>query len=122
MVSQIADGGDLKPQMFGLTKNCNKMQEATINNEKPAIGNVLLAAVNSLRSKHDAFIGNQTDQITSANAKGFKEGLAWAISTIEHYIELEHFQEQYNSEEAERIALQNRYVYDEDGNCDGFAR
>ena len=46
MVSQIADGGDLKPQMFGLTKNCNKMQEATINNEKPAIGNVLLAAVN----------------------------------------------------------------------------
>ena len=42
--SQIADGGDLEPQMFGLTTNFNKMQEATINNETPAIGNVLLAA------------------------------------------------------------------------------
>lgn len=42
--SQIADGGDLEPQMFGLTTKFNKMQEATINNETPAIGNVLLAA------------------------------------------------------------------------------
>ena len=84
--------------------------------------NVLLAAVNSLRSKHDAWIGNQTDKVTSANAKGFKEGLAWAIETIETAIEQEQFQEQYNREEAELIALQNRYVYDEGGNCDGFAR
>lgn len=43
-VLHIADGGDLKPQMFGLTTKFNKMQEATINNETPAIGNVLLAA------------------------------------------------------------------------------
>ena len=43
-VSQIADGGDLKPQMFGLTTKFNKMQKTTINNETPAIGNVLLAA------------------------------------------------------------------------------
>ena len=43
-VLQIADGGDLKPQMFGLTTKFHKMQEATINNETPAIGNVLLAA------------------------------------------------------------------------------
>lgn len=42
--SQIADGGDLEPQMFGLTTKFQKMQEATINNENPAIGNVLLAA------------------------------------------------------------------------------
>ena len=42
-VLQIADGGDLKPQMFGLTTKFHKMQEATINNETPAIGNVLLA-------------------------------------------------------------------------------
>lgn len=42
--TQIADGGDLEPQMFGLTTKFNKMQEATINNETPAIGNVLLAA------------------------------------------------------------------------------
>lgn len=95
--------------------------EISTKDEAANIGNVLLAAVNSLRSKHDAWIGNQTDQITSANAKGFKEGLAWAISTIEHYIELEYFQEQYNREEAEKIALQNRYVYDDGGNCDGFA-
>jgi hypothetical protein len=42
--SQIADGGELEPQMFGLTTKFYKMQEATINNETPAIGNVLLAA------------------------------------------------------------------------------
>ena len=42
--SQIADGGDLESQMFGLTTKFNKMQEATINHEPPAIGNVLLAA------------------------------------------------------------------------------
>ena len=41
--SQIADGGDLEPQMFGLTTKFNKMQEATIYHEPPAIGNVLLA-------------------------------------------------------------------------------
>ncbi len=82
--------------------------------------NALNSALQSLKDKHKAFIGNRKDQITSANAEGFKEGLAWAISTIEHYIELGNFQEQYNREEAERIALQNRYVYDEGGNCDGF--
>lgn len=42
-VPQIADGGDLESQIFGLTTKFNKMQEATINNETPAIGNVLLA-------------------------------------------------------------------------------
>jgi len=94
--------------------------EFSTKDEPANIGNVLLAAVNSLRSKHDAWIGNQTDRITSANAKGFKEGLAWAIETIETALEQEQFQEQYNREEAERIALHNRYVYDEGGNCDGF--
>lgn len=43
--SQIADGGDLEPQMLGLTTKFNKMQKDTINNENPAIGNVLLAGV-----------------------------------------------------------------------------
>jgi hypothetical protein len=42
--SQIADGGDLETQMFGLTTKFNKMQKSSINNETPAIGNVLLAA------------------------------------------------------------------------------
>lgn len=41
---QIADGGNLEPQMFGLTTKFNKMQKSSINNENPAIGNVLLAA------------------------------------------------------------------------------
>ena len=41
--SQIADGGDLEPQMFGLITNLKKMQKNSINNETPAIGNVLLA-------------------------------------------------------------------------------
>lgn len=100
----------------------NKNEKLSTEQEAPFIANVLLAAVNSLRSKHDAWIGNQTDQITSANAKGFKEGLAWAIDTIETAIEQDQFREQYNREEAERIALQNRYVYDEGSNCDGFAR
>jgi len=36
-------GGDLEPQMFGLTTKFQKMQEATINNETNAIGNLLLA-------------------------------------------------------------------------------
>ena len=42
-----------------------------------------------LQDKHDAFIGNRKDQITSANAKGFKEGLAWAIDTAKSIIEQE---------------------------------
>ena len=82
--------------------------------------NALNSALQSLKEKHKAFIGNRKDQITSANAEGFKQGLAWAIETIETALEQEQFQEQYNREEAERIALQNRYVYDESGNCDGF--
>ena len=43
--SQIADGGDLEPQMFGLTIKFNKMSEIQIKHENPAIGNVLLAEV-----------------------------------------------------------------------------
>jgi hypothetical protein len=43
-VPQIADGGDLEPQMFGLTTKFDKMQKSSINNETPAIGNLLLAA------------------------------------------------------------------------------
>jgi hypothetical protein len=42
--------------MFGLTTNFNKMQEATINNETPDIGNVLLAEVKA--GTHKQFILN----------------------------------------------------------------
>ena len=57
--SQIADGGDLEPQMFGLTTKFNKMQEATINNETPAIGNVLLADGASISEAQIKEIGFQ---------------------------------------------------------------
>ena len=82
--------------------------------------NALHSALQSLKDKHKAFIGNRTDQITSANAEGFKEGLAWAIGTIEIAIEQERFEEEHNKEQEELILLENRYRYDESGNCDGF--
>lgn len=82
--------------------------------------NALNSALQSLKDKHNAFIGNRKDQITSANAEGFKQGLSWAIETIETAIEQEQFEEQYNEEQEELILLQNRYKYDEAGNCDGF--
>ena len=82
--------------------------------------NALHSALQSLKEKHKAFIGNRTNQITSANADGFKEGLAWAIDTIETAIEQEQFEEQYNKEQEELISFQNRYKCDESGNCDGF--
>ena len=74
--------------------------------------NALHSALQSLKDKHKAFIGNRKDQITSANAEGFKQGLAWAIETIETAIEQEQFEEQYNKEQEELISLQNRYKYD----------
>jgi len=49
--------------------------------------------IESLRSKHSAFIGNRKDKITSANAEGFKEGLEWAIDTIETSTENAEFEE-----------------------------
>lgn len=84
------------------------------------IMNALHSALQILKEKHKDFIGNRKDQITSANADGFKQGLAWAIDTIETTIEQEQFEEQYNKELEELISLQNRYKYDENGNCDGF--
>ena len=39
--------------------------------------------IKNLKSKRDSFIGNRTDYVTSANAEGFKEGLSWAIDSIE---------------------------------------
>ena len=84
------------------------------------IMNALHSALKSLKDKHKAFIGYRKDQITSANAEGFKQGLAWAIDTIEIAIEQEQFEEQQNKEQEELISLENKYKYDESGNCDGF--
>jgi hypothetical protein len=76
----------------------------------------------NLQAKHDCFIGNRKDQITSAKAEGFKKGLAWAIDSIKTGIEQEQIEEEFNREEAQRIAWQNSYTYDDNGNCDGSTR
>jgi hypothetical protein len=39
--------------------------------------------IGCLTDKHDKFIGKQTNEVTQAENKGFKQGLQWAIGTIE---------------------------------------
>jgi hypothetical protein len=39
--------------------------------------------VECLQDKHDKWIGKQTNEVTQAENKGFKQGLEWAIGTIE---------------------------------------
>jgi hypothetical protein len=69
--------------------------------------------IKSLQDKHDAFIGNKKDQITSAKAEGFKSGLLWAIETAKCIIEQENFEEEYNKQQLEMIADKNRYFENE---------
>jgi len=78
--------------------------------------------IKHLQDKHDAFIGNQKDQITSAEARGFKQGLAWAIESAESTIREAQAEHEWNLEQEEHERLQNAYRYDEAGNCDGFSR
>ena len=75
-----------------------------------------------MQDKHDAFIGNQKDQITSAETKGFKQGLAWAIESAETAIREAQAEHEWNLEQEENERVQNAYRYDEAGNCDGFPR
>jgi hypothetical protein len=49
--------------------------------------------IKDLEDKHKAFIGNRKDQITSAKAEGFKDGLLWAIETAKEIIEQEKFEQ-----------------------------
>jgi hypothetical protein len=39
--------------------------------------------IECLTDKHDKFIGKQTNEVTQAENKGFKQGLQWAIGTVE---------------------------------------
>jgi hypothetical protein len=39
--------------------------------------------IDCLTDKHDKFIGKQTNNETQAENKGFKQGLQWAIGTVE---------------------------------------
>jgi hypothetical protein len=78
--------------------------------------------IKHLQDKHDAFIGNQKDQITSAEARGFKQGLAWAIESAESQIREAQAEHEWNLEQEENERVSNAYLYDEGGNCDGFPR
>jgi len=46
-------------------------------------------AILQLKNKENSFIGSLKNDITVAESKGFKQGLAWAISSIESAIEEE---------------------------------
>jgi hypothetical protein len=39
--------------------------------------------IDCLKDKHDKFIGNQKDKESQDENKGFKQGLQWAIDTVE---------------------------------------
>lgn len=41
--------------------------------------------VDCLTDKHDRFIGKQTNQVTQAENKGFKQGLQWAIEVVKSF-------------------------------------
>ena len=69
--------------------------------------------IKELQSKHDAFIGNRKDKITSANAEGFKSGLLWAIETAKSIIEYKQFEEEWNEQQLEKIDDENRYFEDQ---------
>ncbi len=43
----------------------------------------IIRTLNNLKSKRDCFIGNLANSETIANSEGFKEGLDWAIESIE---------------------------------------
>lgn len=49
----------------------------------------LQKAYELLNDKEQSFIGNRMDAVTSANAEGFKQGLIWALSTIESLLPYE---------------------------------
>jgi len=63
------------------------------------------ALIKNLQDKHDAFIGNRKDEITSANAEGFKSGLAWAIETAETMIRITQAEEEYEQQQKNCIYL-----------------
>ena len=59
--------------------------------------------IKSLQEKHDAFIGNRKDQITSAKAEGFKSGLFWAIETAKSIIEQDLLDDEWNEQLLEEL-------------------
>jgi hypothetical protein len=50
-------------------------------------------AIKNLENKLNNFIGFSKDPITTAEARGFKSGLMWAIDTLKTIRDQEHFEE-----------------------------
>jgi len=57
--------------------------------------------IKHLQNKHNAFIGSQKDQVRSSEAKGFKQGLEWAIESAETMIRNAKAEHEYNLEQEE---------------------
>jgi len=58
----------------------------TLNENKSMVKNTLALTdkiIKYLTDKHDHYIGKQTNEVTQAENKGFKQGLQWAIGTVE---------------------------------------
>ena len=69
--------------------------------------------IKSLQDKHDTFIGNRKDQITSAKAEGFKSGLLWAIETAKSIIEQDLLDDEWNEQLLEELRnLQNMLLFE----------
>ena len=68
-------------------KLLNTLNETRSNSEnKPMAKNNLALTdkiIECLTDKHDHFIGKQTNEVTQAENRGFKQGLQWAIGTVE---------------------------------------
>lgn len=84
--SQIADGGDLEPQMFGLITKNYKMQKSSINNENPAIGNVLLAAGVASKWKHYRDVHYRLYEATK-DLEGYEKSMKTHQTIIKNWME-----------------------------------
>jgi len=53
----------------------------------------------TLQEKHDAFIGNRENEVTSAKAEGFRQGLEWAIETAKTLTGIARAEKEYNKQQ-----------------------
>ena len=54
--------------------------------------------IRELEHKRDSFIGSLRDQITTAESRGFRSGLDWAIDVLKMQIEQDELAEQHRQE------------------------
>ena len=67
--------------------------------------------IEKLQEKHDAFIGNRKDKVTSAKAEGFKEGLVWAIETAKTLTLNIQAEKEYNKRKKDTMENQARHIW-----------